>query len=87
MFRAARTCLFILPALAIGLASAAGAQSVSADQIKALRTSCEGDVKKLCSGVQPGGGRLLTCLKEHKAEATPPCQASLDTLAAAQRAK
>ncbi|MDI4663446.1 cysteine rich repeat-containing protein [Xanthobacter autotrophicus] len=71
--------------LALGLAPEARAQNISPEQAKALRTACEADVKKLCAGVQPGGGRLVQCLKEHKDEVTPPCQASLGALAASLR--
>ncbi|QRG06274.1 cysteine rich repeat-containing protein [Xanthobacter dioxanivorans] len=83
MFHVTRAALFALPLFA--LASAAGAQSVDPQQAQALRTACEADVKKLCNGVQPGGGRILSCLKEHKAEVTPPCQASLSALATGLR--
>ncbi|ABS68679.1 cysteine rich repeat-containing protein [Xanthobacter versatilis] len=71
--------------LALGLAPGARAQTVSPEQAKALRTACEADVQKLCAGVQPGGGRLVQCLKEHKEEVTPPCQATLGALAASLR--
>ena len=27
---------------------------------------CKSDVARLCPGVQPGGGRILGCLKAHK---------------------
>ena len=32
----------------------------------ALRAACAEDAQKLCAGVQPGGGRIVSCLKEHK---------------------
>ncbi len=35
---------------------------------------CRPDVQKLCSGVQPGGGRIVACLKQHESELSPQCQ-------------
>jgi hypothetical protein len=39
--------------------------------------NCGTDAKKLCKGVQPGGGRLIECLKEHEAEVSGSCKAYL----------
>jgi Cysteine rich repeat len=36
--------------------------------------ACIADIKKLCAGVQLGGGRVAGCLKEHLNELSPPCQ-------------
>lgn len=82
-----RAPLLALPLLAAGLmlSDAAHAQNLSAAQMQALRTACETDVKKLCNGVQPGGGRILLCLKEHQAEVTPPCKDSVATFVATTR--
>ena len=35
---------------------------------------CRPDVQKLCSGVQPGGGRIVACLKQHESQLSPQCQ-------------
>lgn len=40
--------------------------------------ACEDDVMKLCKDVQPGGGRILRCLKEHKNELSPECKAKME---------
>jgi hypothetical protein len=48
---------------------AAAAQSALADvqpSLDAVRAACADDAQKLCAGVQPGGGRIVVCLKEHK---------------------
>lgn len=87
MINAARAALLALPLLAFGPGHRALAQAIPADQLKALRTACEVDVKKLCADVEPGGGRLVQCLKDHRDEATPPCQASIGALVASQRRK
>jgi hypothetical protein len=36
---------------------------------------CAADVQKLCAGVQPGGGRVLDCLKSHEADLSAACKA------------
>lgn len=38
--------------------------------------ACKGDVQKFCTDVQPGGGRVINCLKEHAAELSPGCKAA-----------
>lgn len=35
--------------------------------------ACRPDVEKFCSGVEPGGGRIIECLREHKAQLSPDC--------------
>jgi len=42
--------------------------------IAALRAACSADIQKLCAGVQPGGGRIMACLKQHKDEVSDGCK-------------
>lgn len=35
---------------------------------------CNNDLAKLCPNVQPGEGRLVACLKDHKEEVSQPCR-------------
>jgi hypothetical protein len=35
--------------------------------------ACRDDINRLCAGVQPGGGRILACLREHTADVSPGC--------------
>jgi hypothetical protein len=42
------------------------------------REACQDDVFRFCGNVQPGGGRIALCLKEHAAELTPQCKAKID---------
>jgi len=71
-----RTCRpLTLVALALGLAAAS---TFAADA--AGPQACRADAKKVCAGTQPGGGRVLACLKEHEAELSPDCKAALPTL-------
>jgi hypothetical protein len=46
------------------------------DMHEAMR-ACGGDVAKFCKGAQPGGGRIMECLKAHQSELTPDCAAKL----------
>ena len=50
------------------------AQGPSPQAVAEARAACETDIQKLCSGVQPGGGRILTCLKQHKDQVTDVCK-------------
>ena len=50
------------------------AQPPSKEAVEAARAACEADVQKLCIGVQPGGGRILACLKQHKDQVSDGCK-------------
>jgi hypothetical protein len=39
--------------------------------------ACKTDLQTLCAGVQPGGGRLRDCMKEHRAQLSATCKISL----------
>jgi Cysteine rich repeat len=42
-----------------------------------VRSACEADVAKLCAGVQPGGGRIMQCLAQHKTEVSDGCKQAI----------
>jgi hypothetical protein len=42
------------------------------------RAACQGDAKKLCAGVAPGGGRVLECLAKQKGSLSDPCKAVVE---------
>jgi len=46
--------------------------------------ACHTDQERLCTGVQPGGGRLVRCLKQHDYELGPRCSAELQRVADAE---
>lgn len=87
MSRARPARLIAMPLLALCLALAPGARAQTPEQAKALRTACEADVTKLCAGSELDAARLFQCLKDHREEVTPPCQATLGALIVALRKK
>ena len=53
---------------------ASPAQIPSQQAVADARAACETDIQKLCSGVQPGGGRIFACLKQHKDQVSDGCK-------------
>jgi hypothetical protein len=49
-------------------------QAPSQEAMAAARAACDTDIQKLCAGVQPGGGRILACLKQHKDQVSDGCK-------------
>jgi hypothetical protein len=39
----------------------------------AVRRACKADAEKICADIQPGGGRIETCMKEHFADLSDKC--------------
>jgi hypothetical protein len=66
-------------AVACSLALFSLAASAPAAQAQAL-THCKADAKRLCPGVQPGGGRLAECLKAHGDEVSIGCGKELKAM-------
>jgi hypothetical protein len=48
--------------------------------IKDSQEACSGDIAQFCKEVQPGGGRILKCLREHDKELSPSCSAKLEMI-------
>jgi Golgi apparatus protein 1 len=46
---------------------------------RTLASGCEGDVSRLCQGVQPGDGRVAACLKARESELSQSCQEAFNT--------
>jgi Cysteine rich repeat len=73
-------------ALLVSICLGAAAQFALADQqppapppdaLSEARAACDSDIQALCAGVQPGGGRILACLKEHKDKVSDPCKVAI----------
>ena len=52
------------------------------EELFVLRSACGGDVRSLCGGVQPGGGRIVQCLATKSASLSPACKEVLGQFAA-----
>ena len=49
-------------------------QGPSQQALAEARAACDTDIQKLCPGVQPGGGRIFACLKQHKEQVSDVCK-------------
>ena len=63
-----------LRVLLVVCAAIAAQSALAQDQLAAIRAACAEDAQKLCAGVQPGGGRIVACLKEHKDSLSDRCK-------------
>ncbi len=50
-----------------------------------VRQACATDYKKLCSGIQPGGGRIAACFRQNAAQLSQQCQSALLAAKAARQ--
>jgi len=69
-----------------GSKDAAAAEESSPEQaaggregLRRLRKACEADVKRFCTGVRMGGGRILKCLREHETDLATGCRQAVGT--------
>jgi len=61
--------------LAVSVALLCGLAFTSSAEAQAFRMACH--VNDLCPGVEPGGGRILDCLRMHKDELSEKCLAAI----------
>src|SRR4051794_12618981 len=52
------------------------------EELLVLRSACGGDVRSLCGGLAPGGGRIVRCLATQAASLSPACKDVLGQFAA-----
>lgn len=71
-------------ALLISLITLLAGPTMAAERGK-VTEACKADIKKLCSDVKPGGGRIVECLKEKKDQMSDECKADLAKRAAEKK--
>jgi hypothetical protein len=52
------------------------------EELFVLRSACGADVRSLCAGVAPGGGRIMECIASRAADLSPACREVLAPFAA-----
>lgn len=68
-----------------GAMLALGAGTAVAAPGGALRQACAADVKAVCRGIQPGGGRIAACMRDNLDRLSPPCQQAIQSAKAARQ--
>jgi hypothetical protein len=76
----------LLAILSIGSASAQtdiakAVQDKLAAKVAKLESSCSDDIKKYCSTVTPGEGRMIYCMHAHEDKISPKCAFDLEEAA------
>lgn len=66
----------------LGMIAASGvqAQELTRAQLRDIRSVCEADIKQLCPGIQPGGGRLMQCIETKQSDVSAPCREVLQAV-------
>jgi Cysteine rich repeat len=64
------------------IASCLLAAPAKSQEMADIKTYCMSDIKRVCPGIEPGGGRILKCLKANKKEMSVGCAQALRKLKA-----
>jgi hypothetical protein len=64
--------------VAIGLLVATTASR--AQELEDIKTYCMEDIERLCKGIEPGGGRILKCLKANTKAMSVGCAQALQKM-------
>jgi hypothetical protein len=54
-----------------------GGMAAHGDAMEIFREECGGDVRRLCRGMFPGGGRIIACLAENREQLSPSCRSAM----------
>jgi Cysteine rich repeat len=75
--------LAVFPAASVSAQTdlAKAIQEKLASEAAKLEQSCAGDIKKYCSDVTPGGGRILYCMHAHEDKISTECGFDLEEAA------
>jgi len=67
----------MLSKLHLASAAAVFAPVIALAEPGPLRGACAGDIKAMCGSIQPGGGRIRDCMKEHRAQLSIACKVAI----------
>jgi len=42
-----------------------------------MRAACMSDIKQFCGSIQPGGGHIRECMKEHRTQLSTECKVAI----------
>ena len=56
--------------------------NIASAQMADLTKYCKADAERLCPGTEPGGGRIIKCLKAHKMEVSIGCEKAIQHIKA-----
>jgi len=68
-----------------GPAVRASAQQSAAPAGGVVRRACAADYRALCPGVEPGGGRIMACFRQHADKVSVGCKQALEAAKAARQ--
>jgi Cysteine rich repeat len=68
------SCLLLAMTIFSVFPASAAQSGQGQDPLAAIRAACAEDAQKFCATVQPGGGRIVACLKEHKDSLSDRCK-------------
>jgi hypothetical protein len=69
----------LLAAVLIAFCAPQAVQAQGGEKGGAL-ASCKADAERICPGVEPGGGKLIGCLKQHENDVTVGCAKELKAI-------
>jgi hypothetical protein len=74
----------VIRLMSVGLLASCllGVPVTRAQEVDDIKTYCMEDIERLCKGIEPGGGRLIECLKAHKKGMSVGCAQALQKLKA-----
>lgn len=78
LIRSGTLCAVGLSLVGLSLAGSAAAQSQDVPPGQTARQACAANYRQFCQGVQPGGGRVLACLRQNGDKLSPDCRQALE---------
>jgi len=75
---------FVATALSLSILAVPAFAADAPSPRGAARAACKADIASLCSGLQPGGGRIKGCLKANRDKLSDGCKSAI---AAAMQAR